>query len=167
MKWFGILLVLLLAGCTAAQPSIDESKKIVLDSYQLFEERGVTEELSNEEGDWTLVFDPSLSDYQAAWFDVKGEGELIFETDYFSVFVAYLMLSDRGLETQMTTTGFSMKSENWAQIDFVVQNGLIVGASSEEFEPWSSKISYLVSKDSREKIAELEKKVVAGLSENS
>lgn len=167
MKWFGILLVLVLAGCGAAEPSIDESKKIVLDSYQLFEERGVTEELKNQEGDWTLVFDPSLSEYQAAWFNSQGEGELIFETDYFSVFVAYLMLSDRGLETQMTTTGFSMKSENWAQIDFVVQNGLIVGASSKEFEPWTSKISYRVSRDSRDKIAELEKELVAGFSENS
>jgi len=80
MRWFGILAVLLLAGCGATDSSAQDPKTIVLDSYQKFEEQGVTETLTNQEGVWTLVFDPTRPDYQAGWFDESGKGELIFET---------------------------------------------------------------------------------------
>lgn len=155
--------VALLTGCTAPSVSIEEqAREIVLDSYERFESDGATETLSNTEGTWDLLFDPSREDYQAAWFNRDtGESELIFETDYFSVFVAYLMLSDRELEISVLEDGFRMQSENWAEIDFVVENNLIVGASSEAFEPWSSKIIYAVDPKLREQLVDLERELLA------
>jgi hypothetical protein len=149
-----LVLAALLVGCAPVTNS-SEPKDAIIASYELFEDQGVTESITNEEGSWVLVFDPSL-DHPSAWFEkATGESELIVESDYFSVFVAYQMLSDRDFEITKTQDGFSAESSRYSRIDFVVKDGLIVGAGSDEFEPWTSTISYQVSEENRSNLIKL------------
>ena len=140
--------------------SEEQAKSAVINSYEMFESIGVTEELSNTEGDWVMVYDPSRSDYRAAWFnEVDHKSELIFEADYFAVYVAHLMLSDQELSITELPDGFKMSSKNWAPIRFRVENGLLVAAESDSHSPWKSKFSYQVSEENRKRLIALEREL--------
>lgn len=151
------LLTLSLAGCSPAPFSEEQAKSAVINSYERFESVGVTEELSNSEGDWVMVYDPSRSDYRAAWFnEVDHKSELIFEADYFAIYVAHQMLSDQDLSIKELPNGFRISSRNWAPIRFTVENGLLVAAESDSHSPWSSKFRYQVSEENRKRLISLE-----------
>lgn len=159
-KLLATLLALILAGCSPTPFSEEQAKSAVINSYEMFESIGVTEELSNTEGDWVMVYDPSRSDYRAAWFnEVDHKSELIFEADYFSIYVAHLMLSDQELSITELPDGFKMSSKNWAPIRFRVENGLLVAAESDSHSPWKSKFSYQVSEENRKRLIALEREL--------
>jgi len=48
----------------------------------------------------------------------------------------------------------------------VVKKGLIVGASSEEFDPWSTTIEYEVSTELRDRLIELEADLIESFSDS-
>jgi outer membrane lipoprotein-sorting protein len=161
-RFIALCLALSLSGC--AQPlelNSDTAREIILDSYQEFETKGLTEELTNSEGDWVMVYDPSRPEYQAAWFsESTTQSELIMESDYFSVYVAYIMLDDRELEIEVAGDQILISSKNWSPMKLTIRNGLIVGASSNSHSPWSSVIRYQVSGENREKLKTLESELV-------
>lgn len=161
-RFIALFLALSLSGC--AQPlelTSESAREIILNSYQAFETKGLTEELTNSEGDWLMVYDPSRPDYQAAWFSQSTtQSELIMESDYFSVYVAYIMLDDRELELNVVGNQIFISSKNWSPMKLTVNDGLIVAASSNSHSPWSSVIRYQVSRENREKLKTLENKLV-------
>jgi hypothetical protein len=149
----GIAIVLALSGC--ASP---DYRDVILDSYETFEEQGVTERLTNEEGDWVIVFDPSRAEHQSAWFDLEdNSAELITEADYFSVYLAYLMMNDRGLKVTNLDTGFALESKNWPLVEFEVERGLIIRARAEDTTKWQAEIRYGVEKQYGERLRKLER----------
>ena len=159
-KLLAMLFALSLAGCSPAPFFEEQAKSAVINSYERFESVGVTEELSNSEGDWVMVYDPSRSDYRAAWFnEVDHKSELIFEADYFAIYVAHQMLSDQDLSIQELPNGFRISSKNWAPIRFTVENGLLVAAESDSHSPWSSKFRYQVSEENRKRLISLEREL--------
>lgn len=159
-KLIALLLALSLSGCADASFSEEQVKSVINSSYERFESVGVTEELTNSEGDWVMIYDPSRKDYQAAWFnDADHKSELIFEADYFSIYVAHLMLQDQELSITELPEGFKISSKHWAPIRFTVKNGLLVGASSNSNSPWKSEFSYRVSEENRKRLISLEREL--------
>lgn len=159
-RLLALVLVLGLSGCAPATFSQEHARSVIESSYERFESVGVTEELSNSEGDWVMIYDPSRKDYRAAWFnEVDHESELIFEADYFSIYVAHMMLQDQELSITEVPDGFKISSKNWAPIRFRVENGLLVAASSDSHSAWSSKFSYRVSEENRKRLISLEREL--------
>lgn len=159
-KFIAVLLTLSLSGCADASFSEEQAKSVIKASYERFETVGVTEELTNPEGDWVMIYDPSRRDYQAAWFnEADNKSELIFEADYFSIYVAHLMLQDQEIAITELPEGFKISSKNWAPIRFTVRNGLLVAAASDSHSSWRSQISYRVSEENRKRLILLEREL--------
>jgi hypothetical protein len=124
-----------------------EVYEVVERSYLLFEERGMTERVISEGEEFVLLFDPEQPDYQAAWFNLDtGESELIFETDYFTLFVAYLMLDVPGHEIEIVPGGFVLSAPEWNPIEYTVKDGYLTGAKGVEFD-WVATFDYSVDVD--------------------
>jgi hypothetical protein len=141
---------------TASEPETDSEAGVLMEaevyevverSYLLFEERGMTERVISEGEEFVLLFDPEQPDYQAAWFNLDtGERELIFETDYFTLFVAYLMLDVPGHEIEIAPGGFVLSAPEWNPIEYSVKDGLLTGAKGVEFD-WDATFDYSVDSE--------------------
>ena len=124
-----------------------EVLEVVERSYLLFEEVGMTERVVSDGEEFVLLFDPQQPDYQAAWFNLDtGESELIFETDYFTLFVAYLMVDVPGHEIEIVSGGFVLSAPEWNPIEYIVKDGLLTGAKGVEFD-WVASFDYSVDAD--------------------
>lgn len=118
---------------------------VVQASYELFEAQGMTETSTFEGEEYALVFDPTMDDYQAALLNrATGESELIFETDYFTIFVIYLIAeSETGTITAAADGSYLAQDENLGAIRFFVSDGIITAAEGED-QSWQSTFDYLV-----------------------
>ena len=124
-----------------------EVYEVVERSYLLFEEHGMTERVVSDGEEFVLLFHPEQPDYQAAWFNLDtGESELIFETDYFTLFVAYLMLDVPGHEIELVPGGFVLSAPEWNPIEYTVKDGYLAGAHGVEFD-WVATFDYSVDAD--------------------
>ena len=126
-------------------------KTVVLASYELFEAQGMTETATSDGVEYGLVFDPSIEDYQAAILDRStGESELVFQTDYFSVFVIYLIAeSETGVITQDSPGTFLAEDPDFASIRFFVENGIITAAQGKD-KTWEASFVFAVDPELRE-----------------
>lgn len=183
------LLVLLLAGCSqvateqssstpepqTTSASIDEpvetaepallteqqARAIMLKSYEEFEAKGMTETVVSEGETWKLVMDPEQPDYQAALFNLDtGDRELVYQTDYFTLFVGYLMLESPGSGVEITEEGFIASADDYNPIEYFVEGGLVVGARGVDFD-WSAEFEYSVDPDLRQGLLELTEELLA------
>ena len=145
------------------QPALTEelAREIMLASYEEFEVRGMTETVVSDGETWMLVMDPEQPDYQAALFNLDtGYRELVFETDYFTLFVGYLMLESPGSEIEITDEGFIASAADYNPIEYVVKDGLVVGAQGVDFD-WSAEFEYSVNPELREGLLELTEELVS------
>ena len=145
------------------QPALTEelAREIMLASYEEFEVRGMTETVVSDGETWMLVMDPEQPDYQAALFNLDtGYRELVFETDYFTLFVGYLMLESPGSEIEITDEGFIASAADYNPIEYVVKDGLVVGAQGVDFD-WSAEFEYSVNQELREGLLELTEELVS------
>lgn len=134
--------------------------QVVERSYLLFEERGMTETVVSDGEEFVLLFDPEQPDYQAAWFNLDtGESELIFETDYFTLFVAYLMLDVPGHEIELVPGGFVLSAPEWNPIEYIVKDGLLTGAQGVEFD-WVATFEYGVHQELVPKLEALAQQLI-------
>lgn len=139
-----------------------EAYEVVGRSYLLFEEKGMTERVSADGEEFVLLFDPEQPDYQAAWFNLDtGESELIFETDYFTLFVAYLMLDVPGHEIELVQDGFVLRAPEWNPIEYIVKDGLLTGAKGVEFDS-DATFEYGVHQELVPKLEELAQQLIDG-----
>lgn len=132
-----------------AEPA--DIKAVVQASYELFEAQGMTETATFEGAEYALVFDPSIDDYQAALLNrATGESELIFETDYFTLFVIYLIAeSETGTITEEAAGGYLAEDENYGTIRFFVSDGIVTAAEGED-QNWRATFEYSVAPELRE-----------------
>lgn len=126
-------------------------KAVVLASYELFESQGMTETATSDGVEYGLVFDPSIKDYQAAILDRStGESELVFKTDYFSVFVIYLIAeSETGVITQEAAGAYLAEDPDFGSIRFFVEDGIITAAEGKD-KTWEASFVYAVDPELRE-----------------
>ena len=131
------------------------AREIMLASYEEFEVKGMTETVASDGETWMLVMDPEQPDYQAALFNLDtGDRELVFETDYFTLFVGYLMLESPGSEVEITEDGFIASADDFNPIEYFVKDGLVVGARGVDFN-WTAEFEYSVDTVLREGLMEL------------
>ena len=145
------------AGEELAESSVLE---IIERSYLRFEEQGMTERVLSGGESFVLLFDPKQPDYQAAWFNLDtGERELIFETDYFTLFVAYLMVDAPGFEIETVEGGFVLSAPDWTPISYQVSEGYLVGARGVE-QDWVATFEYSVDQEFLPELEALAKELI-------
>lgn len=138
----------------AAQPQSEavleseEIKKIVLDSYESFDTLGMTETSVSDGVEYALLYDPGMVDYQAVMVDRStGVAELVYETDYFTLFVLYLMAEEtQGVFTQEAPGVYLAQDPNYGNIRFFVEEGLVVAAEGKD-QSWHSSFEYRVDQE--------------------
>ena len=131
------------------------AREIMLASYEEFEAKGMTETVVSDGETWKLVMDPEQPDYQAALFNLDtGDRELVFQTDYFTLFVGYLMLESPGSMVEITDAGFIASADDFNPIEYFVEDGLVVGARGVDFD-WDAKFEYSVDPELRDGLLEL------------
>jgi hypothetical protein len=135
-----------------AEPSLDASVlEIVIASYSKFETLGMTETATSDGEVFTLLYDPSLEDYQAVILDrTTGEATLVFETDYFTLFSIYLIAQHgEGAFTKEEEDVYLVEDENYGSIRFFVEDGLIVGAEGKD-QSWNASFDYAVDEQMKQ-----------------
>jgi hypothetical protein len=143
----------------------EQVREIVLASFEKFESDGMTETVLSDGESWKLIMDPEQPDYKAALFNLTtGERQLVFETDYFTVFVGYLTLESPGAEIEITDSGFIASAEDFNPIEFFVEDGLLVGARGVDFD-WNATFEYQVDPDLRIGLLELTDELLASFEE--
>lgn len=127
-----------------------EIKEIVLASFLAFEEQGMTERALSQGDEFDLLFDPTMEDYQAVLLDrANDSSELIYETDYFTIFVLYLMAeASSGTFAQEDAGVFLAQDPNYGNIRFFAQDGLIRSAEGMD-QSWQATFEYSVDPDLR------------------
>ena len=146
------------------KPALTEelARQIMLSSYEEFEAKGMTETVVSDGETWKLVMDPEQPDYQAALFNLDtGDRELVFQTDYFTLFVGYLMLESPDSEIEITQGGFVASAADYNPIEYFVKDGLVVGARGVDFD-WNAEFEYSVDAELREGLLELTEELVSG-----
>lgn len=126
----------------------EEIKKLVVGSYESFDTLGMTETSISDGVEYALLYDPGMEDYQAVMLDRStGVAELVYETDYFTLFVLYLMAEEtQGIFTQEAPHVYLAQDPNYGMIRFFVEDGLVVAAEGED-QSWQSSFEYRVDQE--------------------
>jgi hypothetical protein len=106
-------------GFDPEQPvTLDQAAMIALNTFIRFDQFGVVERQTNDQGEFVLVHNPNQKDkYGAAWFDMQtDDGVLLFDAYQFSSAWAYLVLSDpenrKNAYFQGSVGGFSIEFDD-------------------------------------------------------
>ena len=106
-------------GFDPEQPvTLDQAAMIALNTFIRFDQFGVVERQTNDQGEFVLVHNPNQKDdYGAAWFDLQtDDGVLLFDAHQFSSAWAYLVLSDpenrKNAYFQGSVGGFSLEYDD-------------------------------------------------------
>lgn len=126
-------------------------KELVTNSYLKFEDQGMTEIVASDGVEYALLYDPGMEDYQAVLVDRStNESELIYETDYFTIFVLYLMATESdGAFTQEEQNVFLAQDPNYGNIRFFVKDGLITRAEGKD-QSWQASFDYSIDEELKE-----------------
>jgi hypothetical protein len=98
--------------------TLDQAAMIALNTFIRFDQFGVVERQTNDQGQFVLVHNPKQKDkYGAAWFDMQtDDGVLLFDAYQFSSAWAYLVLSDpenrKNAYFQGSVGGFSIEFDD-------------------------------------------------------
>jgi hypothetical protein len=130
-----------------------EIRELVLLSYESFEALGMTETStgSSDGVEYALLFDPSMEDYQAVLLNrSSGEAELIFETDYFTLFVIYLMSEQPDASFSQESPGVYLADDPYyGNLRFFVEDGLIIASEAMD-KSYRSNFEYSVDEELKE-----------------
>lgn len=150
------------AAESVLEPRNEEwARQVMLESYYRFESEGMTETVFSEGETWKLVMDPTQADYQAALFNLDTlERQLIFETDYFTLFVGYLMLESTGSDFVPSDQGFIASADDFNSIEFFVEGNSVSGAQGLDQE-WVASFDYSVDPELRDGLIQLADELIA------
>lgn len=122
-------------------------REIIQASYEAFEEIGLTETVVSQGETWMLLHDPSQPYYQAGLFNrTTGLNELIFETDYFTHFLPYLMMQTPGFEITVKEESFIVVADGFSPLEYRVSDGLLSSATGIGFD-WEASFEYRVDEE--------------------
>lgn len=142
--------------------TLDRAKKVILESYALYESVGVTETSVWNGESSRLIYDPNAGDYQAAYRnDATGQEELIYEAYAFAVFNASLAIEDKNLKFALTKDGFSLTTEEGGTVEYKSDGKYLTAATgSGGGHTWSSTIRYELDPEMQKVLADLTAKLL-------
>ena len=115
---------------TAAPEAPDEVvtyADVIRDSYQLFLENGMTEEVTSAGDRYILTYEPGeeflAALYNLEFHDVVG----VEQKELFTVYSAWAMLGEEATVIEETEQGYSLSHPDYGSFLVFIEDGLIVG----------------------------------------
>jgi len=114
---------------------------VIRDSYQLFLENGMTEEVTSAGDRYILTYEPG-DEFVAALYNLEFDDIVgVQQKDLFTVYSAWAMLSEEATVIEQTEQGYSLAHPDYGSFFVVIENGLIVGGSGID-AGWSGEFRY-------------------------
>jgi hypothetical protein len=102
---------------------------VIRNSYQLFLENGMTEEVTSAGDRYILTYEPG-DEFIAALYNFEFDDVVAVEQkELFTVYSAWAMLSEEATVIEETEQGYSLSHPDYGSFYVVIENGLIVGGS--------------------------------------
>jgi hypothetical protein len=100
---------------------------VVRDSYQLFLDNGMTEEVTSAGDRYILTYEPG-DEFLAALYNLEFEDVVgVEQKELFTVYSAWAMLGEEATVIEETDRGYSLAHPDYGSFFVFVENGLIVG----------------------------------------
>ena len=111
----------------AAPEEVIDYAQVIKDSYELFLEKGMTEEVVSAGDRYILTYEPGekflAALYNLEFEDVVGVGQ----KELFTVYSAWAMLGEEATVIEEIEGGYSLAHPDYGSFSVVIENGLIVG----------------------------------------
>ena len=102
---------------------------VIKNSYQLFLENGMTEEVTSAGDRYILTYEPG-EEFIAALYNFEFDDVVgVEQKELFTVYSAWAMLSEEATVIEETEQGYSLSHPDYGSFFVVIENGLIVGGS--------------------------------------
>ena len=115
---------------TAAPEAPDEVvtyADVIRDSYQLFLENGMTEEVTSAGDRYILTYEPG-EEFMAARFNLEFDDVVgVEQKELFTVYSAWAMLGEEATVIEETEQGYSLSHPDYGSFLVFIEDGLIVG----------------------------------------
>ena len=114
---------------------------VIRDSYQLFLENGMTEEVTSAGDRYILTYEPG-DEFVAALYNLEFDDIVgVQQKELFTVYSAWAMLSEEATVIEKTEQGYSLAHPDYGSFFVVIVDGLIVGGSGID-AGWSGEFRY-------------------------
>ena len=101
--------------------------QVIKDSYELFLENGMTEEVVSAGDRYILTYEPG-EEFVAALYNLEFDDVVgIEQKELFTVYSAWAMLNEDATVIEETETGYSLSHPDYGSFTVTIENGLIVG----------------------------------------
>ena len=115
---------------TAAPEAPDEVvtyADVIRDSYQLFLENGMTEEVTSAGDRYILTYEPG-EEFLAALYNLEFDDVVgVEQKELFTVYSAWAMLGEEATVIEETEQGYSLSHPDYGSFLVFIEDGLIVG----------------------------------------
>lgn len=102
---------------------------VIRNSYELFLEQGMTEEVTSAGDRYILTYEPG-EEFLAALYNLEFEDVVgVTQKELFTVYSAWAMLSEEATVIEDTPEGYSLSHPDYGSFYVFIENGLIVGGS--------------------------------------
>jgi len=129
---------------TAAPEAPDEVvtyADVIRDSYQLFLENGMTEEVTSAGDRYILTYEPG-EEFMAALFNLEFDDVVgVEQKELFTVYSAWAMLSEEATVIEETEQGYSLSHPDYGSFIVFIEDGLIVGGEGID-AGWTGEFRY-------------------------
>ena len=115
--------------------------QVIRDSYELFLEKGMTEEVVSAGDRYILTYEPG-EEFLAALYNLEFEDVLgVEQKELFTVYSAWAMLSEESTVIEETEQGFSLSHPDYGSFLVFIEDGLIVGGEGVD-AGWTGEFRY-------------------------
>ena len=129
---------------TAAPEAPDEVvtyADVIRNSYQLFLENGMTEEVTSAGDRYILTYEPG-EEFLAALYNLEFDDVVgVEQKELFTVYSAWAMLSEEATVIEETDQGYALSHPDYGSFYIVIEDGLIVGGSGID-AGWTGEFRY-------------------------
>ena len=100
---------------------------VIRNSYQLFLENGMTEEVTSAGDRYILTYEPG-DEFLAALYNLEFDDVVgVEQKELFTVYSAWAMLSEEATVIEETEQGYSLSHPDYGSFLVFIENGIIVG----------------------------------------
>ena len=117
-----------IASAAPAEPeAVVTYADVIRDSYQLFLESGMTEEVTSAGDRYVLTYEPG-EEFLAALYNLEFDDVVgVEQKELFTVYSACAMLSEDDTVIEETDRGYSLSHPDYGSFLVFIEDGLIVG----------------------------------------
>lgn len=115
--------------------------QVIKDSYELFLEEGMTEEVVSAGDRYILTYEPG-EEFLAALYNLEFEDVVgVEQKELFTVYSAWVMLGEEATVIEDTEQGYSLSHPDYGSFSVVIEDGLIVGGEGID-AGWTGEFRY-------------------------